>query len=126
MAESSSSSYDELEEYQNAEEAYIATMGEVMWVQKASTNRDNNYARTNTWTNYKQMYGWKQPIGSSSTLQYERRNISVTDKIFVARDPEVSEGDRMKDAAGTLYVIRGVVDQAGLNRLWRIDVEEQK
>ena len=71
---------------------------------------------------------WVQPIGSGLAAQYQARQLRVTHKIFVAENPGATqEGCRVKvtkSGAVGVYLVRGVVDQAGLGRLWRIDVEE--
>jgi len=125
MASSSSSSYDELEEYQNAEEAYIKSMGNTeVWIMRQSASKDSNYAVVNTWAKYKKMWAWRQPISSADQIQYERRGLHVTSKWFMARDPELREGDRIRTYDGVVYVVRGTINQAGLGRLWRVDTEQ--
>lgn len=111
---------------ESSEDQYIRQYGELFTVQNEVAATDTNYARTSTWTDSHTAYGWMQPIGSNLALQYEQRELTVTNKVWFAEDPLATEGDRIQAADGTTFVIRGVVDQAGLNRLWRIDVEEQK
>lgn len=51
--------------------------------------------------------------------------MTVSHKAFIGEDPSVSEGDRLH-VGSARYVIRAVVNQAGMDRLWRLDVEELK
>ena len=56
--------------------------------------------------------------------QYSRREIMVDAKVFVATEPDIQEGDRMVAPDGKTYYVHGVVNQAGFDRLWRLDCEE--
>jgi len=115
---------------ENSEDQYIRQYGELFTVQNEVEGRDTNYARTSTWTDSHTAYGWMQPIGlqagSVLLIQYEKRELKVSHKVWFAEDPLATEGDRIQKADGTSFVIRGVTDQAGINRLWRVDVEELK
>ena len=66
---------------------------------------------------------WLQAIDSETRIQYERREITVTHKAFTVTDPQTAVGDRLVVARGN-FIVRGFIDQAGLNRVWRIDLEE--
>ena len=88
-----------------------------------STNLDGS--RTPSWADYVEMPGWLQPVSSSLREQYMRREIMVDAVIYVAQeDPDVQEGDRIVAPSGKKYLIHGVEDQAGQNRLWHLDCEE--
>jgi len=107
------------------EEDYIRAYGQgSATIQQVSYTIDGTGTRTPTWNQYKVMKAWLQPTSSGLRLEYERRNITVTAKIFVAEDPAAEEGWRVVMPDSKTYVIRGIVDQAGLGRLWRLDVEE--
>jgi SPP1 family predicted phage head-tail adaptor len=126
MSSSSSSSSSEYGgATQSQEEAMIKSYGEKMTIQRRSETTGTAGNRIPAWTNYKTLWAWKQPMSSDTRIQYERREISVDAKIFVAETPSMSEGDRIVATGGTYY-IHGVVNQAGLSRLWRLDVEEVK
>lgn len=125
MASSESSSGDIWgnDQIYSQEEQYIYQRGDRLWIQHQTASKDSNFAVVNAWTDHHRDYGWIQPIGSNLAVQYGARNLVVTNKIFFARDPQVTEGDRIIDLNGNAYVVRGVTDQAGMNRLWRVDVE---
>ena len=112
------------EEATGAEDQYIRQNGELFTIQTMQSSVDSNYARTNTWADSHQAYGWIQPIGSDLLTFYERRNLQVDSKVFFATDPQATEGDRIRRLDGRSYVIRGVIEQAGQNRLWRVDIEQ--
>jgi len=77
-----------------------------------------------SWSSVGTFTGWRQDIGSGIREQYQRRELTVTHKIFTASNPEIHEGDRIIDYTGASMMVRGVVDQAGLNRVMRLDCEE--
>lgn len=104
---------------------YVRTYGEQVTIERQTASRDANFAIVNTWTAYKTIQAWKQPIGSDLRDTYERRGLNVDSKWFMATDPEVREGDRIRIASGKTYVVRGIIDQAGLGRVWRLDTQEQ-
>ena len=66
---------------------------------------------------------WRQPMSSAERIMYERREISVDSKVFVAVNPNIAEGDRLEMSDGN-YIVRGVVDQAGTGEIWRLNVEK--
>lgn len=66
---------------------------------------------------------WLQPSSASVSATYEQRGITVTHRCYIASDIEAKAGDRL--LWGTRHlVIEGVQNQAGMNRLWRLDVRE--
>lgn len=77
------------------------------------------------WTTRKTISVWFQDISSAEKEEYAKRSLRVTHKVFTCTDPESEEGDRLT-VSGTSYIIRGVVDQAGLGKVYRLDVEEVK
>ena len=63
---------------------------------------------------------WVQDAGSEVVLDYKKRNLVVSKSIFVTQDLDIHEGDRVL-FQGVRYTVNGVVNAAGLNRMWRID-----
>lgn len=107
----------------NPQENQVAANGVDTLIQAKSLTPTGTSARTPSWTTRKTIKGWKQDIGSNLRIQYEARDLVVTHKVFVAVDPEAVEGDRLVQA-GVNFLIRGVVNQAGLSTLWRLDCEQ--
>lgn len=97
-----------------------------MSIQERTDSAKITGVRTATWAEKLEAYGWKQPIGSALRQQYEERQIHVTSKVFFAEDPQAAEGDRIVDSSNKKYLVHGVVEQAGLAKVWRVDVEEVK
>lgn len=127
---SSSSSSGYTKPNDNLGHQLIKAKGEQMSLQKRYTSVQIGVTDTGqklwSWATEKLLWGWKQPMSSNDREQYNRRELNITAKIFVAEDPEIEEGDRIQDASGNNYYIRGVVDQAGLANIWRLNVEEVK
>ena len=111
----------------SAEYNYIARFGENtdITIQTRSLTVNAGGDRTPTWATGNTMRGWKQDIGSSLREQYLARDLVVTHKVFVPEDPGATEGDRLV-IGSSKFLIQGVINQAGLGKLWRLDVEEVK
>ncbi len=63
---------------------------------------------------------WIQAANYDTIEEFARRNLEVTDTVYVATDPEiVGDGYRIKYGDKLLSVV-GVKNQAGLDRLWSI------
>jgi SPP1 family predicted phage head-tail adaptor len=93
-------------------------------IQTKTDTRDNLGARSTSWTDAQtDVPAFVQDIASNDPIRQDQRMIQVTKKAFTATDPSATEGDRVV-YGGVNYVIRGEVDQAGLGKLWRINLEK--
>lgn len=110
----------------SAEENLVSRYGSTAQVKAMVLTAERSGSKTPSWpTVTKTLTGWRQNIGSDLRILYERRELNVTHKIFVAEDPGASEGDVIV-IEGVTHLIRGIINQAGLSRLWRIDCEETR
>lgn len=107
----------------SALEDYIYEHGVVMTVEAKTEIVGTRGERESTWAASDLIQGWKQPVSSSEKVEYEKRGLSITSKIFMAENPSCGEGDRI-GIAGKKYVIRGVTDMSGEGTLWRVDCDE--
>ena len=101
----------------------IAGKGETGTLQTFAKVKNPDGTLTRSWTNGASIYVWLQATSSDIRTQYERREITVTHKAFTVTDPETMINDRLVVSRGT-FLIHGVIDQAGLGRVWRLDLEE--
>ena len=105
--------------------ALIAAKGQSAAVYGKSQTVNNDGTRSDTWTVKQALTAWMQATSSDIREQYERREMTVTHKAFAVTNPSVTRGDVLV-IGGQTYLIRGVVNQAGLDRCWRLDVEETR
>ena len=80
--------------------------------------------RSFTYTDINTIYAWAQPTGSNVRDQYSRYELTVTHAIYTGNGITIQEGDRIVMADETIYLVHGVKDMSGLNRIRRVDVEE--
>ena len=105
--------------------ALIYEHGETVAKQVDTVVRDAVRGRKHTWLDDGEVYGWLQATNGYETLEFERRGLKVTHKMFTAEDPGLNEGDKIITADGREMMVRGPVNQAGLDRCWRTNLEEQ-
>ena len=104
----------------------IARKGVTMALQRPTVTTALSGARSQTWAAVGDaLTGWRQPITPALLAEYGSRDMIVTHRIYFASDPAVQIGDRLVIGT-TNYVVHGDEDQAGLDRLWRVDVEETR
>lgn len=106
----------------NAVEDAIREYGETMIIEAATEVKQPDLSRKTTWSTRSTMFGWLQPTSSALRIKYEQRQLVVTNKILIAIEPSASEGDRV-NIDSVYYLIRGVVNQSGVDVMWRLDVE---
>lgn len=70
------------------------------------------------------MTAWVQPASSDTLESYGKREIRVTHSIYLSADPGVGEGD-VAVYDGRSFLVRGSRNVSELDRLWKVDVEEQ-
>lgn len=68
---------------------------------------------------------WRQAAGDRETLEFQKRGIRVTHKIYFAADPGVDERNVLVMGDDTMSVRSGARPDAsaGMGVLWRIMVE---
>lgn len=103
--------------------------GAYLSVEPRVESRDGIQSHRYDWTpSSTTMPCWAQPTSSAIREAYQQKQLVVTHKVFVARDPGAKTGYRLrvcKDGEDDrLFLVRGVTDHAGLGEIWRIDVEE--
>ena len=64
---------------------------------------------------------WKQGASSRLRTEYASRKLEITEVIYTAENPGVSEGDCIRIGLSR-YLIQGVKNEAGLEKLFRFDV----
>lgn len=71
--------------------------------------------------------GSLQPAGSNTVLAYAQRQVRVTHQFYTARDIGAKVGYRLTIASTPprVFVVKGYGNEAGWNRVWVTDVEEQ-
>lgn len=84
------------------------------------------------WIIVKQIKVWLQPVSAGRNAakiveEYHRRNITITIMAYTLWfDEAVLTGDRLTiDDSPRKMTIHGAIDQAGIKRLYRLDVEEK-
>ena len=65
---------------------------------------------------------WLQPATAEIVAQYAARDMRVSYTAYMETDPEVHNDEATIVVNGIAYAVRGVRDQAGLNRCWALDV----
>jgi hypothetical protein len=68
---------------------------------------------------------WRQPVSDAEVVQFQKREIKVTHKIYFAADPVLSDEDVLV-IGGESHKVRSVSDpdaSVGLGILWRVMVE---
>ena len=104
----------------------IARKGGSVTLQRPTTTTALSGSRTQAWAAVGAVLtGWKQPTTAELFDEYGSRNMRVTHAVYFASDPTAQIDDRLV-IGGTNYVVHGMQDQAGLTRLWRVDVEEKR
>lgn len=68
---------------------------------------------------------WRQPASAALKDSYGARGVDVNHVLYLSTDPGVSEGD-LAVVGGETYVVVYVLNSGGLNRLWRVDLEERR
>jgi len=102
----------------------IAGKGEIMRLQRRTETpgaggfSSFSYADTDT------IYAWDQPRSSSNRVQYDRYEMNITHTIYTGNSVTIQEGDRVIKADNTTFLIHGVKDMAGLDRVYSLDAEE--
>jgi len=126
FASSSSSSEQEAWEEVTNEQLMIIDKGQGDYtIQNRTETARADGSRAPTWADDMVMPGWLQPVSSDLRDRYSKREIKIDGVIYVAKeDPQVTEGDRIVAPNAKTYLIHGVEDQAGLGKLWHLDVEE--
>ncbi|GAH42258.1 unnamed protein product, partial [marine sediment metagenome] len=71
------------------------------------------------------VFGWVQATSAFEAIEFQKRGLKVTHKMFTAEDPDMNEGDRIVEASGRTMMVRGPVNQAGVGRCWRVNLEER-
>ncbi len=69
---------------------------------------------------------WRQPASDSEITEFEKRGISVTNKIYFVTDPEVDERDILV-IDGVNYEVKSAADpdaSVGLGVVYRVMVEK--
>lgn len=66
---------------------------------------------------------WLQPASSSTVERFAAQQMTVGSVVFTAADLSALANDRFK-IRSRYYLVRGVVDQAGLARVFAYAVEE--
>ena len=85
------------------------------------------------WKTIKSIKVWLQPVSSGFNVakiveEYHRRNININFMGYTSWfEEKVQSGDRLfiEGVLPRKMTIHGAVDQAGVNRLYRLDVEEK-
>lgn len=102
----------------------IEKFGTLGQLESMSLTTTSTGARKPTFTNLGQPTKiWLQPATAETIKQYQARKMKITHTGYLLYVSGVKHGDRVtikKDK----YIIKGKLDQAGLNRLLRLDVEE--
>ena len=65
---------------------------------------------------------WRQAVGDGEVREFDKRGITVTDKVYFTADPEVDERDVLVIGGDTLEVRSRAVPDAsvGMGIVWRI------
>ena len=98
--------------------------GDFVFSRPAQTKATDGTITEGTPTTVATIAGWLQPASTFLINTYGQRQIVVTHKLYVATDPTAKPEDVITDPGGTKYIVKGVKNQAGLGRLFRVDVEE--
>ncbi len=71
---------------------------------------------------------WRQPVSDAEALEFNRRDIAVSHKIYFTSDPSVDERDVIEMGDDRMDVISVSHDDAsvGLGIVWRVMVELKK
>jgi hypothetical protein len=102
----------------------IAANGTAFTHQHRSQTVGTAGERIFSWTTAGTFTGFVQAVGSGLTEEFNRRELTITHRIYTTTILAVHEGDRLVSADSREYVVRGSVDQAGLGRVLRLDVTE--
>lgn len=104
----------------------IKNKGELITIQKPTETKTEDGKVTTVWSDYKtNIYAWIQPTDANTEMKFAKRNITITHKVYLTDSPDVTFGDRIKDASGDYYIIKDDVDQSGLGRLWELVVYKE-
>ncbi len=106
--------------------ATIARAGHTVDIEKPAETLDGVGARVSGFALYKQeVLCWVQDADTRTVTEFGSREIRVTHVVYFCSDPEVLEGYRLLFDA-RLFVVVGVSNAAGLNRLWKVVAREGK
>lgn len=103
----------------------ISKSGQFLQVERSTRVVDTMGGETRTWQTIAQLIPcWKQPARTKMIEEYFARNLVITHQVFVEKDLELLEGDRLC-IDDDKYIVRGFIDQAGIGFLWCVIVEER-
>jgi len=104
------------------EVSMIARSGQKATIQRASSVREPGGARRTTWADLLvDISVWVQDASSQVRIAYAARELQVSKSVYYYDETAILEGDRVL-YDGAYYVVRGWLNMAGLNRIWRLDV----
>lgn len=67
-----------------------------------------------------------QPITSNIQHQFGQRQMINTHRIYTAKNLAIQRGDRIRTSCpARMFVVTGVLDQGGRQRIFSVDVREQ-
>lgn len=102
----------------------IARSGHRVDIEKATASRSEMGGEEQSWAVVMDdLPAWVQPASSRVTLQYAAMDLTVTHVVYLAEDPEIEAGSKYRvQWNGTGYLVQSAENQAGLGRIWRLEV----
>ena len=102
----------------------IAKYGKTADVEELSTTKDALGAAVQQWTiAHADIPCWKQPASASQIQQWMARKMRVTHVVFFLQDIRSAAITRIR-MEHSEYLVHGVIDEAGIGRIWSVYVEE--
>lgn len=104
-------------------------MTHVITLERKSVSIDTSSGPVPTWitvTNFINVPATIQPLTAKDRISFAQRNIFITHRIYSYINLNPQPSDRIYSlTTGKRYVIIGMFDQAGRDRVFAIDVREQ-
>jgi len=73
------------------------------------------------WEDVLECFGWLQQVEGKNEHDNKQRGIQATHHLYCTTDPTITEGCRVL-VEDQYYAILDVMNQCGLDRLWRVSV----
>lgn len=106
--------------------ATIARAGHRVIIAQPVEGRDAVGGRSTGWEDLQfDVSCWFQPANSRTVEMFGARNLVVTHTVYFSSDPELFEGYRLF-FDDRYFIVVAVKNSAGLNRLWAVQVREQR
>jgi hypothetical protein len=103
----------------------IDKYGEALTIETESEIKTSDGHSRSVWVDATSVTGWIQDASSQLILEFAKRNIKITHRVYLYTNPDCEIGDRIKTASGSSFVIRGFENSAGLDALFVLLIESE-